>query len=139
MNFNKLQYMRLILNKFQMGSLNVMLAQPCMINKTTGTVVLLIRWWNHVMNNLLRQLLSDQNISVINRRSCLCCCCRKIVYMFIFFTRTGRPIITKFGITLMESQTNMVQMFLEWRVFKFVQMKGYALFKGRYKQNIENT
>ena len=59
---------------------------------------------------------SDQNLSVVRR----CCCrCRKL---FTFSYSSPGP--------LGQLQPNLSQCILGWRRFKFVQMKGPALFQG---------
>ena len=59
---------------------------------------------------------SDQNLSVVRRR---CCRCRKL---FTFSSSSQEP--------LGQFQPNLAQSILGWREFKFVQMKGPALFQG---------
>ena len=66
---------------------------------------------------------SDQNLSVVRRR---CrrrrCRCRKL---FTFSSSSPEP--------LGQFQPNLAQSILGWRGFKFVQMKGAALFQGKKK------
>ena len=57
----------------------------------------------------------DQNFSVVRRRCRRRCRCR----IFIFFSGTTGPFSTK-----------LPQSILEWRGFKFIQMKGPSIFQG---------
>ena len=59
---------------------------------------------------------SDHNLSVVRRRRCSCC------KFFTFSSYSPEP-LGKF-------QPNLVQSILGWQGFKFVQMKGSALYKG---------
>ena len=68
---------------------------------------------------------SDQNLSVVRRRHR---CCRKL----FTFSSSATDRLEQF-------QPNLAQSILEWRGFKFVQMKGAALTKGRWLRNSENT
>ena len=64
---------------------------------------------------------SDQNLSVVRRcRRCRCCHCRR--KLFKFSSSSPEPL----GLF----QPNLAQSILGWRGFKFVQMKGPALFQG---------
>ena len=66
---------------------------------------------------------SDQNLSVVRRcRLCRCCCCRCRRKLFTFSSSSPEP--------LGQFQPNLAQSILGWRGFKFVQMKGRALFQG---------
>ena len=64
---------------------------------------------------------SDQNLSVVRRRRCRCRRrrCRKL---FTFSSSSPEP--------LGQFQPNLAQSILGWMGFKFVQMKGSALFQG---------
>ena len=61
---------------------------------------------------------SDHNLSVV-RRCCRCCRRRKL---FTFSSSSPEP--------LGQFQPNLAQNILGWRGFKFVQMKGHAIFQG---------
>ena len=69
---------------------------------------------------------SDQNLSVVRRR-CRCRRCRRCRRrrcrkLFTFSSSSPEP--------LSQFQPNLAQSILGWRGFKFVQMKGPALFQG---------
>ena len=61
--------------------------------------------------------LSDQSLSVVRRHRC-CRCCK----LFTFSSSSPEP--------LGQLQPNLAQIILGWRGFKFIQMKGSALFQG---------
>ena len=64
---------------------------------------------------------SDQNLSVVRRR-CRRCRRRRCRKLFTFSSSSPEP--------LGQFQPNLAQSILGWRGFKFVQMKGTALFQG---------
>ena len=82
-------------------------------------------WWSLSLEQLFSSpepksqvSTSDQKLSVVRRRRC-CCCRRKL---FTFSSSSAEP--------LGQPQSNLAQSILMWRGFKFVQMKGAALFQG---------
>ena len=64
---------------------------------------------------------SDQNLSVVRRRRCRCCRCRRS--NLVAFSSSSPEALGQF-------QPNLTQSILGWREWKFVQMKGPALFQG---------
>ena len=63
---------------------------------------------------------SDHNLSVV-------CRCRRCCKLFTFSSSSQEP--------QGRFQPNLAQSTTRWRGFKFVQMKGHALFKGEIIQN----
>ena len=74
---------------------------------------------------------SDQNLSVVRRCRRRRRCCRFRRKLFTFSSYSPEPV----G----QFQPNLAQSILRWRGFKFVQIKGPALFQGEIIMNCENT
>ena len=102
-----------ILTIKQSGMLNT-----CMFLTVLGNIAVSVCSWVFSSPEPKAQVsFSDQNLSVV--RPCRCCCRRKL---FTFSSSSPEP--------LGQFQPNLAQSILGWMGFKFVQMKGRALFQG---------